>query len=141
MKNRRRSGAAVLVLNGEYDRASKDQGRAAFDAVSDARRVVLDFSDVSYVDSMIVRELVRLHNARAVGSLERASIVARNGTLQRIFEILQLESVFRVVESLDEARAEIGEEPTVLYVPAFNGKCGLRPVRSISRVGSSSAQK
>lgn len=125
MKNRKPSGTTVLVLRGEYDLALKDEVRAAFDAVSDAPRVVLDFSDVSYVDSMIVHELVRLHNSRSVANLEREWIVVRNSTLQRVFEILHLASVFRVVEGLNEAIDKTEEHITLRHVLADNGERGL----------------
>lgn len=65
LKNGRSSGTAVMVFSGEYDLASKDQVRSAFDAVLDAPRLALDFSDVTYIDSTIIHELIRVHNARA----------------------------------------------------------------------------
>ncbi len=121
MKNGRRSSTAIMVFSGEYDLASKDQVRAAFDAVSEAPRVALDFSDVTYIDSTIIHELVRLHNARSAGDLERETLVVRNSNLLRVFELLNLASVFRVVESLDEAVDKNGEDITVHYASSFNG--------------------
>lgn len=121
MKNGRGSGTAVMVFSGEYDLASKEQVRAAFDAVLEAPRVALDFSDVTYIDSTVIHELVRVHNARAAGDLERETVVMRNSNLLKIFEILHLGSVFRVVESLDEAVGKNGEDITVHYASAFNG--------------------
>ena len=119
------SGTAVLVFSGEYDLASKKQVRAAFDAVLEAPRLALDFSDVTYIDSTIIHELVRVHNARAAGDLERETLVVRNGNLLRVFEILNLASVFRVVESLDETVDKNGEDITVQYACAFNGAAHL----------------
>ncbi|MGC2406838.1 MAG: STAS domain-containing protein [Candidatus Cybelea sp.] len=121
MKNGWSSGTVVMVFNGEYDIASRHQVRTAFDAVSEAPRVALDFSDVTYIDSTIIHELLRLHNARAAGDLERETVVMRNSNLLRVFEILNLASVFRVVESLDEAIGKNGEDVTVQYASAFNG--------------------
>ncbi len=119
MKSARDSGTAVMVLSGEYDFASKGQVRAAFDAVLEARRVALDFSYVTYVDSTIVHELVRLHKARSAGGLESETLVVRDRNLLRLFEILDLASMSRVVESLDEAVGKNGEDITVQYVSAF----------------------
>lgn len=121
LKNARNCGTAVIVFSGEYDIASKDQVRTAFDAVSEAPRVALDFSEVTYIDSSIISELVRLHNTRAAGGLERETVVVRNKTLLRIFEILRLASVFRVVESLDQAVDKDGKDIAVQYASAFDG--------------------
>lgn len=121
MKNGRSSATTVMVFSGEYDIASKDEVRAAFNAVSGAQRVALDFTDVTYIDSSIIQELVRLHNARVAGELERETIVLRNRNLIRIFELLHLTSIFRVVESLDEAIGKEGEDIIVQYASAFDG--------------------
>jgi len=121
VKNGRSSGTVVMVFNGEYDIASKHQIRTAFDAVSKYPRVALDFSDVTYIDSSIIHELVRLHNTRAAGALERETIVVRSENLLRIFELLNLASFFRVVETLDEAVGKSGEDITVQYASAFDG--------------------
>lgn len=121
MRNGHSSGTVVMVFSGEYDIVSKDQVRTAFDAVSEAPRLALDFSDVRYIDSSIIHELLRLHNTRAAGALERETVVVRSKNLLRLFEILHLASVFRVVESLDEAVDKNGEDITVQYASAFNG--------------------
>jgi anti-anti-sigma factor len=111
----------VMVFSGEYDLASKEQVRAAFDAVSEAPRVVLDFSDVSYIDSSVVVELVRIHSARAAGDLERETVVVGNKNLLKIFDILQLASVFRIVDTLDDAVGKNGEHISVHYASSFDG--------------------
>ncbi|MGC2407527.1 MAG: STAS domain-containing protein [Candidatus Cybelea sp.] len=121
LKNGRSSGTAVMVFSGEYDLASKEQVRAAFDAVLDASRLALDFSDVTYIDSAIIHELLRVHNARSAGDLERETLVMHNNNLLKVFDILNLASVFRVVDSLDEAIDKNGEDITVQYASAFNG--------------------
>ncbi len=111
----------VMVFSGEYDLASKEPLRAAFDAVSEAPRVVLDFSGVTYIDSTVIHELVRIHNARAVRGLERETIVVRNESLLRIFDIVNLAAVLRVVESLDDAVAKNGAHISVQYASSFDG--------------------
>lgn len=49
----------------------------------------------------------------------------RNSSLLRLFEILHLRSVFRVVDSLDEAIDKNGEDITVQYASAFNGAASV----------------
>jgi len=105
----------VMVFSGEYDLASKDHVRAALDAVSRTGRLALDFSDVTYMDSSIIHELIQVHNVRAACDLERETLVVRNTNLLRIFNILSLASVFRVVDSLDAAIGKNGQQITVRY--------------------------
>ena len=119
MRNGKLTGTTVLVFSGEYDLVLRDQVRAAIDSVSDARRVVLDFSDATYIDSMIIQELIRVHNTRAAENLEPEWIVVRNSALLRVFEILHLASVFRVVESLDDAVSKNGEAISAQHVSTF----------------------
>jgi hypothetical protein len=86
-----------------------------------ARRVALDFSDVTYIDSTIIHELVRLHNARAVAEFERETIVLRSANLLKVFwNAFSLASIFRIVGSSDEAIAKDGEHITVRYASAFD---------------------
>ncbi len=125
VKNGQCSDTVVMVFSGEYDLASKEPLRAAFDAVSKAPRVVLDFTGVTYVDSTVIHELVRIHNARAVDGLERETLVVRNENLLRIFDIVNLSAVFRVVESLDDAVAKDGAHISVHYASSFDGAAAL----------------
>lgn len=122
MKNGK-PATVVLALSGEFDLTSRDQVRAAFDAVSDAPRIVLDLSDTTYIDSVLVQELLRAHNARAAADLERETLVVRNRSFLRVFEILQLASVFRVVEHLDEAVGN-NDDITVQFISAPGGTSG-----------------
>ncbi len=111
----------VMVFSGEYDVAYRDQLRAAFDSVAHAPRLVLDFSDVTYIDSTIIGEMVRLHNARAVNDLERATVVLDNPNLRRTFDILMLAAVFHVVKALDDAVGKDGRTLSVQYASSFDG--------------------
>jgi len=122
-------GTVVVVFSGEYDFASQDQVRTALDAVSEAPRVALDFTDVAYIDSSIIHELVRLHNTRAAADLECETVVVRRGNFPRLFEILHLASVFRVVESLDETVDKNGENISVRYASAFDGAAAVNGVK------------
>ena len=93
---------AVMVFTGEYDIAGAQRLRADLHRVRDIQKVVLDFTDVSYVDSKAIHELVNLHNYRAEKGYKREAIVFQNPNLQRIFGILQLEQVFHCVSNLSD---------------------------------------
>lgn len=129
-----RLATIVMVFSGEYDLASKDQLRAVFDSLSEAPSVVLDFSDVTYLDSTVISELVRMHNGRAASRLEPATLVMHNKNLLRVFNVLQLPQVFRVVEALDNAVAKNGEDIIVQYASSFAGS--VAPHRNGSAEGA-----
>ncbi len=119
--NGHRSDVIVMVFTGEYDLTCRDQLRAVLDSLSEAASIVLDLSDVTYIDSTVINELVRLHNARSARGLERATCVMHNGNLLRLFEILRLGEIFHVVETLDEAVYKNGEDVSVQYASSFAG--------------------
>ena len=54
-----RHGAGVLVLRGEHDLTSKEQLRETLSSLFETNQlVVADFSDVLYIDSTTIAELV-----------------------------------------------------------------------------------
>ena len=48
---------AVMIFRGEYDIATAARLRADLNRLRDLRRVVLDFTDVTYLDSKAIHEL------------------------------------------------------------------------------------
>ena len=88
-------------------------------------------SDVTYIDSTIIAELARLHNARAASNLERETVVMQNPNLTKLFDLLRLASVFHVVETLDHAVGKNGEQIVVRYASSFDGAAAPRHKGSI----------
>ncbi len=93
---------AVMIFRGEYDIATAARLRTDLDRLRDLRRVVLDFTDVTYLDSKAIHELVALHHYRAEKGYEREAIVFQSPTLRKIFGILNLQQVFHCVSNLSE---------------------------------------
>jgi anti-anti-sigma factor len=52
-------GVRVIVLRGELDMAATEEVREAVDGTVGARGVVLDVSEVTFVDSSMLKELLR----------------------------------------------------------------------------------
>ena len=96
---------AVLVMGGELDYEVSPQIRARLvGAIKDGRRrLVLDLSDVTFIDSTAIGVLagtvVKLDEAGG-GSL---AVVCANEKVVQIFEITGLDSVIAVHSSRDEA--------------------------------------
>jgi anti-sigma B factor antagonist len=99
------SDLAVLVMGGELDYEVSPQLKARIvSAIKDGiRRLVLDLSDVTFIDSTAIGVLagtvVKLDEAGG-GSL---AVVCANEKVVQIFEITGLDSVIAVHSSRDEA--------------------------------------
>jgi anti-sigma B factor antagonist len=105
-------GARVIAASGELDAFVADDLTEAFAQTSRDPRIVVDFDDVSFLDSTALGILVRAVrevDARA-GEIR---VVLPRGTARRIFEITTLDRVLPVSESLESALAELdGAEPS-----------------------------
>jgi anti-sigma B factor antagonist len=98
-------GCTLLRLTGDVDFRSSPALREELLRLIDrgARRLILDLSDVEYVDSSGVGTLVeaRRHLLREGGELFLASMRAR---VRGVFEIARLDRFFKITDSVDEAR-------------------------------------
>jgi anti-anti-sigma factor len=90
----------ILPLIGEYDLSNADTLAATIDAADDGQRtIVLDFSEVIYLDSSTLNVLVRKH--RRLGSRLRL-VVPASATARRIFDLSGLSQQLAIVESVAE---------------------------------------
>ncbi len=104
----------VMVFAGEYDIASKEQLRAELQLLVPVSDLVLDFTQVTYLDSTAVSEMIRMHRLRADHLYERETIVVHNENIQKLFDMLQLHEVFHLVGTLDEALGN-GQPAAIRY--------------------------
>ncbi|HEX4013935.1 MAG TPA: STAS domain-containing protein [Candidatus Cybelea sp.] len=110
-------GSIVMVFSGEYDLASKEQLREAFAVLVGAKQAVLDFNDVSYLDSTALSELTALHRARAAAGLDPATIVTSNGNILRLFQIVDMQRFFVFTDTMPENAR--GEPVDRRHAPSF----------------------
>jgi anti-anti-sigma factor len=92
-----------MFFVGEYDIFDKGALRAALERLVDVPSVVLDLTEVRYVDSTAIGEFIRLHNERSSRGGARETIVTRSRNLQRLFAMIDLSAVFEIVENLEDA--------------------------------------
>lgn len=97
----------VMMFAHEYDISCKEQLRLDLEGLTNVQSVVLDFTDVTYLDSTVIGELMRLHKIRTSKGYGRETIVANNPRLGKLFNIVSLHEIFNVVSSL----ADIVEKP------------------------------
>ena len=97
-----------LVFAGEYDLAVKEQLRQELDRLIDHPVVALDFTDLTYIDSTCVTELLRLRERRCRIGLPPPTILMKaDHRVRRIFTILDLLSAFNFVEVLECSEVEV----------------------------------
>jgi anti-anti-sigma factor len=102
-------GTVVLALAGELDLAVGPRFRELVQgAVADAPSlVVVDLEEVGFMDSTMLRELLRAH--REVGEVGGAMVVAgAQSSVRRLLELTGTADVFAVAASRDEALASQG---------------------------------
>jgi len=111
--------SVIMVFEGEYDLAAKEQLRAVFDLLTACRRAVLDFSSVTYIDSTVLCEMARMHQARAAQGYDRATLVLQNAGILRLLAVACMKELFRIVATLDEAVGNDGRQLSVRHASAF----------------------
>lgn len=84
-------GVVVVALEGELDLAAAPAARARVQEVPDGDPVVLDFGAATFVDSAMLRELLRLRTR--AGGLVLASCPPQ---LERLLELTQTGALFEV---------------------------------------------
>ena len=113
-------GPLVVVFAGEYNVNSKARLHRELGRLTTKPRLVLDFSEVTYMDSTCIAELMRMEQRRVAAGFDRAFIAAQTPVLLRIFTVLSLDRVFRVVPSVEAAAQGDAETLSVEY--AFSGE-------------------
>lgn len=93
----------VVVFAGEYNLGSKGKLHRELSRLATKPRLVLDFSEVTYMDSTCIAELMRMEQRRSAAGFDAAHVVMQAPVLLRIFTVLTLDRVFRVVSTLDQA--------------------------------------
>ena len=93
------------------DAACADELRASFTELErKASRIVLDMSQVSFIDSSIIGALVGLmRRVRAAGGDVKLAGVTPE--VEMIFEVTRLHRVFRILPSVDAAIEDFADSP------------------------------
>jgi anti-sigma B factor antagonist len=98
-------GVNVLAAEGELDLASAPSLKWALtDVLSEGgRRIVVDLSQVTFIDSTALGVLVGVHRSLPVGA--RLGIVCTHDEVMNIFELTGLDATFDIFRTLDDALA------------------------------------
>lgn len=102
---RHEADAAIVRVQGEVDLRTSPELRGAFLELLEQRpgRIIVDLSDVHYVDSSGVGTIVELKR-RAMRDRSEVILVGLQPRVRSLFEITRLEQFFTIAASVDEAR-------------------------------------
>jgi anti-anti-sigma regulatory factor len=113
-------GTVVKVFSGEYGLSRKLSLRADFDSLCDKSTVVLDMTAVSYLDSGVINEILRLHMLRVERHLSPLSIVRSSPNLKRLFAIPFFSALFCIADTISEVLPNDGAPVYIQYARAGN---------------------
>ena len=97
-----KQGASVVAFTGEVDLESSPAAREILlKCLESTSKVIVDLSEVSYIDSSGVASLVEaLQAAKKNGS--QFSLAAASEPTRRVLELARLDKVFTMYDSVDE---------------------------------------
>ena len=101
VERRQHDGMTLLVLAGEFDLAAEPLFRSGVDAVVGEPVLVLDLTQVSFMDSTGLRLLLET-DARVRENAGRCVIVQGSGSVHRLIEQGLLAARLEVVSRLDD---------------------------------------
>lgn len=82
-----------VSLDGEYDLTRKDEIAALFDSLDGDGAVLIDLSNVTYLDSTVLHELARLRTRNEGRTI---SLAGANEHIRRIFRVVGFEALFDI---------------------------------------------
>jgi anti-sigma B factor antagonist len=104
LRTARVGDAAVVTVGGEIDMATAPQLSQALELLDKRHtRVVIDLTDVSFLDSSALNAFVRCQRQLQAEGTELRLVTPASQALRRIFEITQLAEPLNLVGSLEEA--------------------------------------
>jgi anti-sigma B factor antagonist len=99
-------GELIFQLNGPITLATLFGFRDAIRAEKTAKTIILDFSQVPYVDSAGVGAIVNAH-VSLTNSGRRLALVAVQDRIKTLMKVTRVEEVLRIFPTLQEAQAAI----------------------------------
>ncbi|HEY0394820.1 MAG TPA: STAS domain-containing protein [Candidatus Elarobacter sp.] len=97
---------AIVRLEGEQDVSLRNEARLAFQRVGDNPRVIVDLTQLRFLDSPIISELYRAES-RASALDGRLVIVTRSQRVLRLLSIAGLTARTPIVDTLEAALSSL----------------------------------
>lgn len=93
----------IITLDGEWDLSRGNELRRRTERALAHARVIIDLSNVSFIDSYCVGMLVRLRTQRVAKGYEPSRLVLPGGNVRRVLGIIGAHSLWTICDTLDEA--------------------------------------
>lgn len=98
------SDVLIVSLSGEFDISNAENVLwPQLVPTLDKPKVVIDFSNVSYIDSVALGVLIRKRKIRAQQGFQPAHLAGVRPTLKRIFSLTNLDTIWTLYDSKSEA--------------------------------------
>ena len=97
-------GVASLVLRGELDMAAAPELRARVDAAAGARALLIDLAEATFVDSAVLKELLRADSELARHDT-RLVLVAIAAPVRRLLDLTRTAELFTLAPDRETALA------------------------------------
>jgi anti-anti-sigma regulatory factor len=121
-----------MVFSGQYDVSCKQRWSEQLESLCSEPNVIIDLSDVTSLDATCVTEILKMHARRDAKGFDRETVILVDPGVRRLFDLLKMQDVVRVVESLDDAVRKRRSPPVVHF--AFRGE--VRPSRTLARTSA-----
>jgi len=99
------SQVRIVTLEGEWDLSRGCELRERLEAAVTHPRVILDMTNVRYMDQFCVGMLLRARTQRVAKGYPQAQLVIANANVRRILGMAGFHSLWTLCETLDEALA------------------------------------
>ncbi len=86
-----------LIFEGECDISCRERLRLELEPLYAESNLTLDLSGVTFIDSTVIGELIRLQKHRTGRGFAPTTVVVGPGPVRRVFDIAQLGQIFLVV--------------------------------------------
>ena len=100
---RKEGNSSIISLAGEIDlHCSSDARKAILSELGQERSVMVDMSDVKYIDSSAIASLVEGFQMAKHSNLDFALVNISNEAMQ-VLKLARLDKVFTIFDSIEEA--------------------------------------
>lgn len=84
-----------IALDGEYDLSRKDEVAELFKTLDGDGALVIDLTNVTYIDSTVLHELAALRLRWADRSITLEGV---NQHIRRVFDVVNFDQIFEIVD-------------------------------------------
>lgn len=105
----------IVSLTGEFDIERQHELRRTLEPFYAQTYLIVDLTEVDYVDSSCLCEFMRMRRARSHAGARPACFVVDERRFGRLFRFLGLDEVFPVVHSLEEAFERVPDRAVASY--------------------------